>query len=176
MILSPRRSIVQNAYVVNDVFTAAQRMVDLLGAGPFFVFEHIPLSECLYRGNASVLDHTSAYGQCGNVMMELVQQNNEGPSAFRDLYAPGEEGLHHVATFSDDIDAELARYAEMGFPAANVARTTTGTKFAYVDTSPVLGHMVEFYQDDPGIRDFYAMVAAAAENWDGTAPVRTLAI
>jgi len=174
MFLSSRRAIVQNAYVVNDVFTAAERMIELLGAGPFFVFEHIPLSECLYRGRDSVLDHTSAYGQCGNVMMELVQQNNEGPSAFRDMYAPGEEGLHHVAAFSDDFDDELARYEKLGFIAANVATTTTGTRFAYVDTSSVLGHMMEFYQDDPGVRDFYAMVAGAADNWDGADPVRIL--
>ncbi|MEP1593374.1 MAG: VOC family protein [Halieaceae bacterium] len=164
----------QNAYVVNDVAVAAERMVELMGAGPFFIFEHIPLSECLYRGAASELDHTSAYGQCGNVMMELVQQNNDGPSAFRDLYKPGEEGLHHMATFSEELDTELSRYADMGFPTATLATTETGTRFAYVDTSAVLGHMVELYQEDSGIRDFYAMVAAAAENWDGTDPVRTL--
>jgi hypothetical protein len=174
MILPPRRTIVQNAYVVNDAAAAAERMVELMGAGPFFVFEHIPLSECLYRGGNSVLDHTSAYGQCGNVMMELVQQNNDGPSAFRDLYAPGEEGLHHVAMFSEALDTELSRYADLGFPTATLATTETGTRFAYVDTSAALGHMVELYQDDPGIRDFYAMVAAAAENWDGTDPVRAL--
>ena len=174
MNLPPRRAIVQNAYFVNDAKASARRMVEVLGAGPFFVFEHIPLSECLYRGSGSALDHTSAYGQCGELMMELVQQNNDGPSVFRDLYAPGEEGLHHVATFSDALDEELSRYAEMGFPTATLAATETGTRFAFVDTSEVLGHMVELYQDDSGIRDFYAMVADAAKDWDGTDPVRTL--
>jgi len=51
MTLLNQRQIVQNAYVVNDVFKAAERMTELVGAGPFFVLEHIPLSECLYRGD-----------------------------------------------------------------------------------------------------------------------------
>jgi len=174
MTLLNQRQIVQNAYVVNDVFKAAERMTELVGAGPFFVLEHIPLSECLYRGDKVDFDHTSAYGQCGPIMIELVQQNNDGPSAFRDMYAPGEEGLHHVASFTDDFDAEVARYAALGFEAANLATTTGGTRFAYIDTVSMLGHMVEFYQDDKGVRDFYAMVAAAAEGWDGTDPVRVL--
>ena len=173
---SPRHSsIVQNAYVVNDVWAAAERMTELMGAGPFYVFEHVPLSECLYRGEPAVLDHTSAYGQCGGVMMELVQQNNDGPSAFRDMYSPGQEGLHHVATFSADIDAEIARYEAVGFAAATVATAEAGTRFAYIDTSAVLGHMTEIYQDEPNLRDFYAMVAAESQNWDGADPIRLLA-
>jgi len=174
MSLMIQRQIVQNAYVVNDVFQSALRMVDLIGAGPFFVLEHIALSECLYRGKQVHFDHTSAYGQCGPIMIELVQQNNDAPSAFRDMYAPGEEGLHHVASFVDDFDAEVARYAALGFEAANLATTTGGTRFAYIDTTSLLGHMVEFYEDDQGVRDFYAMVAAAAVDWDGSDPVRVL--
>jgi len=174
MTLLNQRQIVQNAYVVNDVFAAAQRMTDLVGAGPFFVLEHIALSESLYRGKPVMFDHTSAYGQCGPIMIELVQQNNDGPSAFRDMYAPGEEGLHHVASFTDDFDAEVARYAALGFEAANLATTTGGTKFAYIDTTAVLGHMVEFYQDEQEVRDFYGMVAEASIGWDGTDLVRVL--
>ena len=40
------RPIVQNAYVVNDVFAAVDRMVKMMGAGPFFILENIALSEC----------------------------------------------------------------------------------------------------------------------------------
>ena len=174
MSLVHQRQIVQNAYVVTDVFESAARMTELVGAGPFFVIEHIALSECLYRGEPVEFDHTSAYGQCGPIMIELVQQNNEGPSAFRDMYGPGEEGLHHVASFTDDFDAEVARYASMGYAAANLATTASGTRFAYIDTRALLGHMVEFYQDDATIRGFYAMVAAASDGWDGTDPMRVL--
>ncbi|MDX1580329.1 MAG: VOC family protein, partial [Alphaproteobacteria bacterium] len=145
-----------------------------IGAGPFFVLENIELSHCLYRGEEAELDHTSAYGQAGDVMMEILQQNNTGPSAFRDMYGPEEHGLHHMATFSTDFDGEIKRYEEAGFEAANIATTSGGTRFAYIDTRSLFGHMTEFYEDDKGVRDFYAMVKAASEGWDGSDPIRVL--
>ena len=159
--------IVQIAYVVDDVIEAAERFAKTMGAGPFFIGRNIPLSDCLYRGKEAPLDHSNALGQCGPVMLELVMQHNDGPSAFRDMYAPGKEGIHHMATFAADFDAEVERYAKLGFEAANVATTTTGIRFAYIDTTPQLGHMMEFYQDEPIIRGFYKMVSDASVGWDG---------
>lgn len=168
-----RRPPVQIAYVVDNVEDAAHRMAATLGAGPFFIGDSIALSHCLYRGTEAPLDHSNACGQYGDLMMELVQQNNDGPSAFRDMYVPGEQVFHHVATFVDDFDAEVARYDALGFEAANIATTEAGgIRFAYIDTRPALGHMVEFYEDTPAIRGFYAMVKDASVGWDGTDPVR----
>lgn len=168
-----RRPVVQIAYLVDDVEEAAHRMATTLGAGPFLIGESIPLSHCLYRGEEKPLDHTNACGQWGEMMMELVQQNNEGPSAFMDMYRPGEQVMHHVATFVDDFDAEVERYASKGFEAANIATTEAGAiRFAYIDTRPALGHMVEFYEDTDAIRGFYAMIREMSEGWDGSEPVR----
>jgi len=49
-----------------------------------------------------------------------------------------------------------------------------GATFAYVDTSPVLGHMTELltYSDD--IKGLFDMVAAASIDWDGSDPKRQL--
>ncbi len=169
--LFDRSGVVQVAYVVDDVIEAAERWAKTMGAGPFLIGRNVPLSDCLYRGVETPLDHTNACGQCGPVMLELVQQNNDGPSAFRDMYPPGKEGLHHMATMVEDFDAELARYVGLGFEAANVATTTGGIRFAYIDTTAQLGHMMEFYQEGPEIRGFYKMVADAAKDWDGKNPI-----
>lgn len=163
--------VVQVAYVVDDVIEAAERWAKTMGAGPFFIGRNIPLSDCLYRGVEKPLDHTNACGQCGPVMLELVQQNNDGPSAFRDMYPPGKEGLHHMATFAADFDTELARYVDLGFEPANIATTTGGIRFAYIDTTAQLGHMMEFYQEGPEILGFYKMVADASKGWDGKNPI-----
>ena len=37
-----------------------------------------------------------------DLQIELVTQHNDAPSAFRDSFAPMEEGLHHVAVVPDD--------------------------------------------------------------------------
>jgi len=34
--------------------------------------------------------------------------------------------------------------------------------------------MIELYEPTPGLTGFYAMVAAAAEGWDGADPIREL--
>ena len=94
----------QIAYAVPDAFEAAQRWVKDFGAGPFFVSEHIPVTDVIYRGSPSTFDHTSAYGQWGDIMVELVQDHGTGPSVVRDLYNVDESGLHHLAFFVEDID------------------------------------------------------------------------
>jgi hypothetical protein len=164
---------VQTAYLVGDVFAAAREWAGRRGAGPFFVLEHIALDDVVYRGRPGKLDHSSAYGQLGEMMIELVQVHGEGPSAFRDLFEPGEYGLHHLATFAPDLEAELAGYEARGYPVAARARASE-VAFAFVDTSRELRHMIEVYQDGPGIRGFYRMVAEAARDWDGRDPVRPL--
>jgi catechol 2,3-dioxygenase-like lactoylglutathione lyase family enzyme len=165
--MTERIDIVQTAYFVSDIEAAAERLHALLGVGPFFVARNIPLVNVRYRGQPAELDHSSAYVQAGPVMLELVQQNGEYPSPFRDMYAPGESGIHHVAAFVEDLDATLKAYERDGFETALYAETGTGVHFAFVDTRPVLGHMLELYEESPAIRGFYALVADRAANWDG---------
>ncbi len=169
------RPFVQLAYFVPDIVAAAERWAAERGAGPFFIAEHIPVENVRYRGRPAQLDHSSAYGQLGTIMIELVQQNDPGPSAFRDLFGPGEQGLHHAATIVPSFEEEIARYESLGYAVANRCTTVGGgLDFAFIDTVAIYGHMVEVYEGMPGLLEFYAMVAVAAEGWDGTDPVRRL--
>lgn len=161
------RPIRQIAYFVPDVRAAALAHHALFGSGPYFVAEHIPLRLAKHRGIDRPLDHSSAYGQWGQVMIEFVQQNNPGPSAFHDLYPEGcgREGLHHVALFVDDVHAETARFAAAGHATALYAEMNDGFAFAFIDTTASLGHMIELYSPVPVLTDFYAMVADAAKTF-----------
>ncbi len=166
--------IVQVAYFVDDVRKAAVSMNRTFGAGPFFVADRIELAWGEHRGKPCSFVHSSAYGQWGRVMMELVQQDSEGPSPFRDMYAPGESGIHHVATLVDSLEESLDRYASHGFGIAARAATRSGVEFAFIDAVAQLGHMVEVYEATAQLTDFYAFVERAALNWNGADPVRTL--
>jgi len=166
--------IVQVAYFTADARAAAARMAKTVGAGPFHVIDRIELAWAELRGEPGDFVHTSAYGQWGDVMMELVQQDSEGPSPFRDMYAPGQEGIHHVATIVDNLADTYRHYDELGFAVASRAETLTGTEFAFIDTVAVLGHMVEIYERSDGLVGFYDMVRSSAQDWDGTEPVRSL--
>lgn len=166
----------QLAYKVSDLAAAAAAHHRQFGSGPFFVLRHVALSSSQHRGIERAFDHSSAYGQWGGVMVELVVQHNPDDSALHDMFpfGSGREGLHHAALFVDDLEAEIARFATKGAPLAQLSVTEGGTAFAFVDTRETLGHMLELYEPTPQLTGFYDFVAAAAQGWDGTDLLREL--
>ena len=164
---------VQVAYAVPDVDAAARRWSADFGAGPFFVRRHIALTDVVYRGSPGVFDHSSAYGQWGAVMVELVQDHGTEPSVVRDRYAAHESGLHHLAFLVPDLDAATAHLAALGFELAMSARTSS-TRFHFVDAVARLGHLIELYERSDRLSDFYRFVREASVGWTGDNPVREL--
>jgi hypothetical protein len=166
----------QLAYKVNDLEAAARAHNRLYGSGPFFILRHVALESSTYRGTQQPFDHSSAYGQWGAVMVELVVQHNREPSALHDMFphASGREGLHHAALFVDDLEAAIARFEAEGAPLAQLSVTATGTAFAFVDARSSLGHMLELYEPAEMLTGFYDFVAEAARGWDGSDMIREL--
>ena len=170
----PKFKIVQIAYFVEDIRTQAAIMAATFGAGPFYVIDSIELEWGEHRGERCDFVHSSAYGQWGNVMMELVQQESDGPSPFRDLYGPGETGLHHVATMVDDLPEAYGHFDAAGIPLATRSMTKAGTEFSFLDATAVMGHFIEVYERNDALLGFYEYIRTAALDWDGNEPVRTL--
>ena len=166
--------IVQVAYFVSDIRVAAQKMARTLGAGPFFLAENIELAWGEHRGSPCDFLHSSAFGQSGDIMLELVQQDREGPSPFRDMYQSGEEGVHHVATFVDSLPSAYQHYQSLGFEIAAKAESKTGIEFGYIDTVSELGHMIELYEASEAVAGLYTMVKEASQAWDGSELLRPL--
>jgi catechol 2,3-dioxygenase-like lactoylglutathione lyase family enzyme len=167
---------VQIAYHVPDPVVAAHDYARQFGWGPFFLIEHIALSSCLYRGVPARFDHSSAYGQAGDLMIELITQHDDTPSVLRDLYAGDASGVHHIAHFVPDLSAALTAARADGIEVALDACTATGTRFAMLDTSRTLGHMIELYEGSGNLLRFYRFVRRAAEGWNGAEPLRRMAI
>ena len=162
---------VQIAYAVVDVNTAALRWATDFGAGPFFVRPHIPVTSVVYRGEPGAFDHSSAYGQWGSIMVELVQDHTAGPSAINERYHDGASGLHHLAYFVDNLDATTAALNGLGFATAMTGQAGT-TRFHFIDAVESMGHMIELYEPTDHLRAFYAKVADASRQWDHHDPVR----
>ena len=168
------RAPVQVAYHVADPEQAAVDFARRFGWGPFFLMEHIPLASCVYRGQPSVFDHTSAYGQAGSMMVELIHGHGDAPSVLNEAFAPDAFGLHHMAIFEEDLEGALSSWEARGAQVAMRASTTTGVDFAMVDTRAQYGHYLEIYPPVKALAKFYAYVKAAAAGWDGSDPVRRL--
>jgi catechol 2,3-dioxygenase-like lactoylglutathione lyase family enzyme len=165
---------VQIAYHVADPEQAAHGYARAFGWGPFFLLEHIALSSCLYRGSPAIFDHSSAYGQAGEMMIELISQHDDSPSVLRDLFARDAVGVHHVAHFVQDLPVALDQARADGCEIALDARTATGTRFAMLDTSSRLGHMIELYEGTDDLLKFYRYVRRASDGWNGAQPLRRL--
>jgi Glyoxalase/Bleomycin resistance protein/Dioxygenase superfamily len=158
---------VQIAFAVDDLDTAVARWVGR-GVGPFFVREHIELTDVHVRGRPATFDHSSAFAQWGALMIELIHQHDGG-----DEPVVGSDGIHHMAHFVDDFATASAALADAGHHVVLVATTPTGMPFAFHDGGD-RGHLIEIYERTSPLARFYDMVRDASIGWDGTDPVRRM--
>jgi hypothetical protein len=158
---------VQIAYAVADVRAAAEAWT-ATGVGPFFVREHIPLTNVRIRGVPATFDHSSAFAWWGDLMVELIQQHDGGAEP-----VVGGRGIHHMAHFVDDFSAAAAALVEAGYPQVLYAEAGT-TGFAFHDAIDERSHLIEIYERSGGLGAFYDMVREASIGWDGSDPFRTL--
>jgi len=175
MNLPTDRNVFQNAWVVDDLDAAMKKWVDEMGVGPFFVAEHgARFTEVTYRGKPSELYMTVALAQAGPVQIELIQPTTDKPCAYRDSVPPGVTGFHHMCVWTHDIDADSRYFEKLGYPTAN--RGTAGiAQFAYYDTRPLMGCMLEVVEHKPEVKALFDRIARACADWDGQRPVRTMA-
>jgi hypothetical protein len=169
--------IVQVAYHVTDIRRAALDMAAKFGAGPFFINENITLTWGEHRGEPTDFVHSSAYGQWGEVMVELFQQESSATNTpYRDMFAAHEEGLHHTAIMVDDMEEAFAYFERSGMPVVTRCGLGRGegVAFAFIDARETLGHMIEIYPKSDGLLGFYKYVRDASVDWMGDEPIRSV--
>jgi catechol 2,3-dioxygenase-like lactoylglutathione lyase family enzyme len=159
-------------YVVTDLQAGAERFARTFGAGPFFGMEHLEFDHVDYLGEPAVYDHSSAFGQCGPILIELTQVHDAQPEGFRaSLIQPG-GGVGHVAWLADSLPDEVERLSAAGYRPFHTGRT--GPASAVWFDGGDLGHPIEVLQRRHELLGFYEMVRAAAVDWDGSEPLRIL--
>lgn len=163
--------IFQIAYVVEDLEAAITHWTRTMGVGPFFRFP-LPLAfqEVTIRGERLAPDADIFAGVgiafSGETMVELIQPGT-APSPYREFLAAGRSGAHHVGTFADDYDAQLAAAKAAGITVAFEGRLPM-SRFCYLDTDALFpGTMVELVEPAQQMTDLFAELKAAARNWDG---------
>lgn len=166
------RTVFQNAWVVDDVEAACMKWVNELGIGPFYVTEYADIfTDMTYRGKPAELSMLVAIAQAGPVQIEIIQPTVER-CAYRDSVPAGASGFHHMCVWTHDIDADTAYFEKLGYETANRGRVGD-IEFAYYDTRPLMNCMLEVVTQSEGIVERFAMIAAAAKDWDGKDPIRT---
>ncbi len=168
------RRVRQVGYVVRDLERAMRQWTEQVGVGPFFYIEQLPLREYLYAGAPSDPYISGALSCSGDLQIELLTQRNDAPSMWYAFLAAGHEGFHHVAYWTEEFDRDLAVLAARGLQIGHRGRSGAAGRFAYLapdaDGPPVL----ELSEVDAAKAAVFALVAEAAQTWDGSDPVRQL--
>lgn len=145
----------QEAYLVNDIEASVQKWSDLFGAGPFVVTHHHRTDRFDYRGTEHEADVSYAFGYLGDMMIQFIQQHDDTPSIYRDMFDAGQEGFHHVGCLVHDFEAEFERLQGLGFDCAT-RLYADGVDAAYFDTRSVNGCFTEIHGDPPHILGAFA--------------------
>jgi hypothetical protein len=119
------------------------------------------MEDLRYRGAPVEVDASFAMAQAGGIQIELVEQHNVGPSAYRDSIPVGVEGFHHACIVTDDYSADMRHYADQGCVPAMEGRFGD-MRFCYMDTRLLVGFMTEIIEDWEPVRLVHKRVAEAA--------------
>ncbi len=162
-----KQPIFQQAWFVTDIDDACRRWAGAFGAGPFFMVRHHETEEFSYRGAPIEADVSYAFGYLGDMMIQFIQQHDDKPSIYRDMYAAGEEGFHHIAYLVSDFAAERQRWLDLGYELATELYADE-VNAAYFDTRSLNGGFTEIHGDPPHIMGLFAVWKRAHLAWDGT--------
>ncbi|HAN72542.1 MAG TPA: methylmalonyl-CoA epimerase [Actinobacteria bacterium] len=168
-----RHPVMQHAFVVADLDAGIETWRSTLGAGPFVVIRDFVGQELTYRGAPSATAVDYAFGQSGDIQVQLIAQSDPGPSIYRDMYAAGQGGFHHVCALvpMDDWDRQLRVFLEAGYEIASSLMTSAPA--VYLDCRADLGCFVELYGRTERSEGFFAHLRDLHEGWDGiTDPIR----
>jgi catechol 2,3-dioxygenase-like lactoylglutathione lyase family enzyme len=162
----------QLGYVVPDIEAAMDYWSRELGVGPWFYNPQVPIVNYRYRGEPHQPHNSVALANSGPLQVELIQTRNDVPSMYRDFQRAGNTGLQHVAYWTEDYDADLARLAAQGFKPVMSGEVGLRGRFVYFDTEYHPGTVIELSEVAGPKGTMFRMIRAASEGWDGRDPVR----
>lgn len=164
-------------YWTNDLDEAVDRAVRALGVGPFLVhrnvrFESFTLADGTEVTDPAYFDHTAAFASWGPVVLELGEVHSAHPDiAAAYGLAPGAIG--HVSWVVDDLAAESARLEALGCGLIHTS-SLGAVEVAWHHGGPLFPHPIEVHRSGPAICGMAGRLAALADGWDGSEPMRPM--
>jgi hypothetical protein len=169
----PDDGIIQMAYVVPDLRAAIEQWATTLRIGPWFVLEHFTGLDPIYRGGSSAADVSLAMSFAGHKNIELIQENNDAPSVYREMIQRRGYGFHHWGLATWSFDASVASYERAGYALAFRATVPSGGRVGYMDTTAVLPGFTELIELGGDFEVVFDRFYRASLDWDGKDPVRS---
>jgi catechol 2,3-dioxygenase-like lactoylglutathione lyase family enzyme len=170
----PQRPVSHVSYAVADLERAVAWWSSTLGAGPFFLVDHVAFDELTHHGEPCVWDHSAAFGQWGSMAIELQELHRCDPPALTELLVPAAVPVfNHVAYLSPTPEADSAELAAAGHELFLHGRSGE-LEIRFHDTRAALGQAIEIHRQGPRIEFAFARIAEAARGWDGRDALRAM--
>jgi methylmalonyl-CoA/ethylmalonyl-CoA epimerase len=162
----------QIAWVVRDLEASVANWLRVSGVGPWTCFRNVAMTGELRGEPAKVRMHV-ALGYQGDMEIELIEDLGHGPSPYRSAAGVPLIGMHHVAWFSDDVAADVARGRERGMQVCFAAANEV-TRVAYLEDPLEPGLLLEFIEMNALMREGFSARLAAARSWQGGEAVQVI--
>lgn len=162
----------QMGYVTDDIEASAMAWVRTMGAGPFFTLPNMGFQSWSYLGKPQEITLDIAFGQVGDMMIELIRPNGPWPNVYGNAMPTGCVPHHH-GVLVEDVEASAR---SMGSEAITRAELSADTELRYFDCRDRTGLFIELITDNAESRGFFAAANEATNSWDGkTDPIRPFA-
>jgi len=140
-------TVTQIGVVVRDIRASLAVYHDLLGWGPWNVYELTPPRHhhTILRGESVEYSMIIAETHVGSVDFELIQPL-DGPSIYKEWLDEHGEGMHHIAVMRptpEESDATKQHFADLGAKVLMGGRIGETIEFYYLDTEPQLKVIIE---------------------------------
>ena len=167
--------VMQLGFVPRDWDAALKYWIETMGAGPFHVLSGNHAETAYHRGRPSDPELTIAFGHWGDtdLQIELIRQDNDAPSIYREWLDEGREGVQHVCVVTDDLDRAHETIEASGAQVV-CGGAAVGTTWFYADTGGGPGTMVEVTCQSEQVAAMMKMIRDSARGWDGSDPIRHL--
>ena len=112
-------------------------------------------------------------GFAGHLQIELIQPHDSAPSIFTEAILDHGFGFHHFGIAFDDVEAARADYLARGHKEVSRNPVPTGGEVVFLAPDhPVHPGFLELLPATPRMDETFTRFWQAAQDWDGSDPIR----
>lgn len=176
----------QVGFIVKDINKTMLHWSEKLKVGPWAYREKLHVLEFTYYGKeVEYPDLSVGLVNSGDMQIELIQQNNDTPSLYRDTIKNNGEIAQHISYWTEtEFDAWSQYLLDQGYVEGMAGRfgqaegskfgTQTRGRFAYFLHPDLPSCMIEIGENTGGKTETFDAIKRAALNWDGKDPIRPI--
>lgn len=136
----------QIGIIVKDL-ESTMKLLEIFGIGPFQIFDR-GVDDFFYKEKWNKIHIRNALCRLNNIQVELIEVVDviDGACCQKDFLNENGPGIHHFATYVDDLNPILQNMKEKGIKVLQKGATKGLMNWVYLDTEDQLGFVIELIE------------------------------